>query len=92
MTIKRWAAKRDANEAGIIKALRGIGAFVVQLSATGAPDLLVVFRGRIYLLEVKMPKTGRVQESQKVFHEQAGFLISIVTTADEALRKIGAID
>ena len=52
--------KTDANQASIVSALRQVGASVVDLSAVGrgVPDLLVGFRGRTYLLEVKN-KLGR---------------------------------
>ena len=49
------ARKRDANERDIIIALRARGATVEQLDGYGVPDLLVAFRGRLYLLEVKEP-------------------------------------
>jgi hypothetical protein len=52
--------KTDANQSSIVSALRQVGASVVDLSAVGrgVPDLLVGFRGRTYLLEVKN-KLGR---------------------------------
>lgn len=52
--------RTDANQASIMAALRQVGATVVDLSAVGkgVPDLLVGFRGRTYLLEVKN-KAGR---------------------------------
>jgi hypothetical protein len=51
-----WARMRDKNERPIIDALVAVGASVTQLNATGAPDLLVGFRMRTFLLEVKLPE------------------------------------
>lgn len=49
----RRAAKRDESEPAIVAALEAVGATVQRLSAAGVPDLLVSFRGRLELLEVK---------------------------------------
>lgn len=56
----RRAANRDASEAAIVAALRGVGASVTLLSQDGVPDLLVGWRGETFLLEVKTASsTGR---------------------------------
>lgn len=55
----RRAAKRDASEPDIVRALESVGATVERLSAAGLPDLLVGWRGRMWLLEVKLPLTAR---------------------------------
>jgi hypothetical protein len=53
----RRAARVDANQDEIVSALRSVGAAVQSLAAVGrgVPDLLVGYRGELYLLEVKMP-------------------------------------
>lgn len=53
----RRAAKVDAGQAEIVQAIRQIGGRVLHLHAVGkgCPDLLVAFRGRNVLLEVKEP-------------------------------------
>ena len=48
--MRRYAARRDANEGEIVRALEKVGASVLRLHDI---DLLVGFRGRNYLLEVK---------------------------------------
>lgn len=53
--MKGRARRRDVNEPAIIRALRGVGASVYQLDETGAPDLLVGWCSRTFLLEVKQP-------------------------------------
>lgn len=53
-----YGQKRDACEKEIIKALKGAGAYVQQLTGKGVPDLLVGYRGRTYLMECKDPVDG----------------------------------
>lgn len=55
----RRAAKRDESEPAIVKALEAVGASVQRLNAGGVPDLLVGWRGKMWLLEVKLPLTAR---------------------------------
>lgn len=88
MTLNRYAAKRDANEPEIIKALRTVGAKVKQLPR---PDLIVRFAGRVYLMEVTNPdnKYRERDEEQREFLDD--FMIPEVRTGDEALRIIGAM-
>jgi len=41
VALKRYAAQRDGNEAGIVESLRAAGYIVTHLSGSGVPDLLV---------------------------------------------------
>ena len=91
MSMPKRAAKRDTNERLIIEALRSIGASVVQISAPGVPDLLVGFRDRTYLLEVK-GKRGKLTEPEQVFFRDWRGQCAVVRSVDEALRVMGAID
>ena len=71
MSLRRQAnPKRDSNEKEIIEALERAGAFVTKLSAEGCPDLLVIFRSEIFLIEVKMPK-GKLTPAQIEWHAQS---------------------
>jgi len=83
----RYDAKRDSNEAEIIKALRAVGATVMM---TDQADLIVGFRGVNYIFEAKSdggyPSKNQVS---LLFHWQGQ--IAIVRSVDEALRRIGAI-
>jgi hypothetical protein len=54
----RRAAQRDASEPEIVAALRAVGATVQLLSVKGVPDLLVGWRGQMWLLECKLPLTA----------------------------------
>lgn len=51
------ARMRDANEPEIVKALEAAGATVTRLNEAGVPDLLVGYKGKTSLLEVKRPVT-----------------------------------
>lgn len=87
--------RTDANQASIMAALRQVGATVVDLSAVGkgVPDLLVGFRGRTYLLEVKN-KAGRnrLTADQDVFIAWwHGVPPVIVYNEDDALIAIDAV-
>ena len=89
MTIKRWAARRDDNESGIVNDLRKVGAKVYPMSKPC--DLLVRFAGRLYLMEVANPenKYRQREEAQMKFLNE--WEVPIVRTADEAFRIIGAL-
>lgn len=79
--------KRDLNEPAIVAALRAVGATVIQISAAGAPDLLVAFRGRWTPLEIKRPR-GKLTPAQRELWLIAQF--PICETVEQALRAIGA--
>jgi hypothetical protein len=83
----RRAAKRDANEAEIITALRLHGVRVFQVSDGGFPDLACLWRGVWHLLEVK-GRSGSLTPAQKAMVadvEAAGGKVHVVRTQEEAL-------
>lgn len=83
----------DATQPAIVEALREAGASVQSITIVGhsCPDLLVGYRRRTYLLEVKSPG-GKVTAEQLAWHSSwAGFPVAVVLTPEEALRAIGAI-
>lgn len=98
--------KRDSNEPDIVQALLGAGATVTRLGDSGVPDLLVGYRGKTYLLEVKLPLGPRGGKSARREHEGGrgdmtaaqvkwwdawtGEAPVIVRNVDEALAAIGA--
>ena len=94
----RRAAKVDDNQREIVAALRACGATVRDLSRVGegCPDLLVGFRGRNLLIEVKRPKAkgqraGTTTPAQDTFlGEWRGHAV-VVWTVDEALRAVGVM-
>lgn len=90
----RRAAKVDANQSEIVKALRALGCDVLILSAVGdgCPDLLVtapVFPRRTMLIEIKdeaKPPSKRTLTADQVeFHREWRGEIHIVKSVDEAI-------
>jgi hypothetical protein len=97
----RRAARVDPAQAEIVDVLRDVGASVAPTSAVGAgfPDLVVGFRGRNYLLEVKQPEGPRggssskgqqLNDEQMRWHQRWRGQVSVVRTPSDALRVIGA--
>jgi Holliday junction resolvase len=96
----RRAARTDANHAAIVDALRKAGAHVTSLAAIGdgCPDLLVGYRQRLYVLEVKdgtkPPSARELTADQVQWHAAAlrvGVTPHVVDNLTDALRAIGAI-
>jgi len=88
----RRAAKVDQNQAAIVEELRQVGASVEPLHRVGGgvPDLLVGFRDRTYLIEVKADQ-GTLTDDQRAWLAKWRGQAAVVRTADEALKAIGAI-
>ena len=90
--------KTDTNQAAVVEALVAVGAYVQSLAAVGAgcPDLLVGFRRKTFLLEVKdgskVPSERLLAPLQKRFfvNWRGGPLFKVESPA-EALRVIGAV-
>ena len=82
-------AKRvDCNQKDIVHALKTFGATVVDLSGVGkgCPDLLVGFRNKTYLIEVKRDSKAKFTPQQLQFNESwRGGLVVRVETVQDAL-------
>lgn len=93
----RRAAKVDGNQAEIVAALRKVGATVQPLHAVGAgcPDLLIGYRGRNWLIEVKdcsASNTDRkLRPAQVEWHGGWKGHVATAETIGAALAVIGAI-
>ena len=92
----RRAAKIDANQPEIVKALRSVGATVQPLHQVGegVPDLLVGYRRTTYLIEVKdgakPPSKRELTPDQVTWHGQWwGGPCLVVNNVSEALAAIG---
>jgi len=87
----RLRGRVDKAQNEIVIALRGVGAKVAITSnlGNGFPDLLVKFRGTLYLLEVKS-KGGRLTEQEREFYDDWQEVTTVVYNSDEALRAVGA--
>jgi len=83
--MSRWAAKRDANEAEIVRVLEQV-ALVHRLDDW---DLLVYYRGRLFMLDVKGAKGRPTTAQERLIRD--GWPLTYVRTPDEALRVIDAL-
>ncbi|MEN9901219.1 MAG: hypothetical protein RLZZ152_2263 [Pseudomonadota bacterium] len=86
----RYAARRDANEAEIVSALRAAGAYVYDI---GLPvDLLVGYKGHTFLVEVKNGPRKRLTALQEDFFKNwSGSTLARIDGPEAALRMIGVI-
>jgi Holliday junction resolvase len=96
--LRRYGYGVDANEDEIVRVLEAAGALVQRLGGVGdgCPDLLVGWRSRLFLLEVKdgskKPSEQKLTPPQETFHELwRGYPVAIVRDPAEALRAIGAV-
>jgi hypothetical protein len=86
----RRAARRDANEGDIIKAMRAEGAYVKVINDEGLFDLLVSYRGETLMVEVKdgakPPSARRLTDAEQKFHDEwPGDNLYIVNSVEEAI-------
>jgi hypothetical protein len=94
----RRRVSRDRNQQPIVDTLRAVGAFVYDAAHIGGgfPDLLVCFRGSVYLLEVKSDnwygRRGLTARQERFRQALEGFPVSVVHSADDALFVIGALE
>ena len=86
MGLSRWGTRRDGNEGEVMRAIAKVGALYIILDAF---DLLVLFRGRTYMMEVKT-RTGKLTDSQKELLNR-GWPLHVVRSPEEALKVIGAL-
>lgn len=87
MSLKRHAARRDANEGEIVRVLEQLGCKVYRLSEANLPDLLVRVAGLWLPVEVKT-SSGRLSQGQQVFIEEslaAGAPAATLRSVDEAV-------
>ena len=93
----RQAAKIDANQPDIVKALKDAGMSVQILSAVGkgVPDLLVGFRGVNVLIEVK--DGAKPLSAQKLTADQANWhgawagQVTVTNCPDDAVCAVLAV-
>lgn len=90
----RRAARIDENQPEIVKHLQSLGMSVCQLHTVGqgVPDLMVGFRGRNILLEIKNPKQDpckrRLTEDEGDWHTKWTGQVDVVQTKEEAERVV----
>lgn len=85
------ARRVDDNQGELVAALRAIGCSVCDLSGVGCGvnDLLVGFRGRNVLIEVKdgakPPSARKLTPAQVIFRAEWRGQYAVATTVDEAI-------
>lgn len=92
MTRKR----ADENQAEIVADLRAIGAYVLHLHTIGGgcPDIVVLWRGVLWMFEIKGSK-GRLFQKQRDWHRmwrEAGGNVAMIRSSEEAFRLMGVED
>ncbi len=91
----RRDARKDANQTEIVEVLRSVGATVAITSMIGKgfPDLVVGFRNKNFLFEVKdgakPPSARKLTRDEHEFHQLWRGGINIVNSAGEALEVLG---
>jgi hypothetical protein len=89
--MSRTRARGDRNQPEIVAALRKHGASVACLHQCGGgiPDLVVGWKGRNYLMEIKdelaKPSDRKLTPDQQIFHECWHGQIAVVHNCQEAL-------
>lgn len=86
----RYAEKIDANQKAIVDALKRIGCDVYSI---GQPvDLVVGYRARNFLMEVKNPNgKNELTDAQKEFIATWRGQVRVVRSADEAIRLVTGV-
>ena len=90
----RSRPRTDRNQDEIVKAFRDSGMAVQSLAAIGkgVPDLLVGWRGRTYLVEVKdgdlSPSRRELTSAQKEWHKKWPAPVIVATGAEDAIAQI----
>jgi hypothetical protein len=92
----RRAARIDANQNEVVQVLRDVGASVAITSMVGKgfPDIVVGFRGRNYLIEIKdgskPPSKRKLTSDEREWHDTWRGTVYVANNSDEALEIIGA--
>lgn len=76
----------DDNQSKVVKALRDLGATVQHLHAVGkgCPDIVVGFKGKNLLLEIKDGDKKVLTPDQVNWHKLWKGQVNVVTSADDA--------
>jgi hypothetical protein len=85
--VKR-AARRDRVERHLIDAFEALGAWTLTLNQEQRPDLLIGYRGRLALVEVKSHPRAVLTGKQLAFHrllKELGLPCYLVRSVDEAI-------
>jgi hypothetical protein len=85
--VPRFRQKLDENHRAIVATLQYNGALVGDLSNAGGgiPDLVVGFRGVLFLVEVKTPKGALSPKQKEFFAQWSEYPTLVIRTVDEAM-------
>lgn len=93
------AGRVDANQPDIVRQLRALPGVSVALTTrmgVGFPDIVVGWRSRNYLIEIKDPSKResdrRLTSDQVIFHHEWNGQVDIAETFSDCLRIIGYDD
>lgn len=88
----RLRGRVDKLQSEIVLGLRMAGVKVAITSniGNGFPDLLVKFRGTLYLMEIKS-KGGKLTQDEKDFFSEWQDVTTVIYSLDDALKVVGAI-
>ncbi len=87
----RRRAKPDTNQKEIVKLFRQFGASVAHTHQLGAgfPDIVVGYRGKNYLIEIKYgalcPSKQRLTDAEDEFHREWRGRVEIITSAEDVI-------
>jgi hypothetical protein len=79
----------DANQQAIVEEFRGYGAtvFIVSMLGNGFPDIVVGYRGKNYLFELKdgdkPPSQQKLTAPEKAFFQKWGGQVSVIKSLEE---------
>jgi rhamnose utilization protein RhaD (predicted bifunctional aldolase and dehydrogenase) len=85
----------DENQKTIIHTFIALGASVLNLSTVGrgCPDLLIGYKGKTVLVEIKRDEKAKYTEPQiKFMQEWRGGTVSRIDSVDSAIRLIKLLD
>jgi hypothetical protein len=91
----KHAARADDNQKALVADLRSLGCSVQHLHTVGqgCPDILVGFRGRNILMEIKdgnkPPSRRRLTDDEQEWHQLWRGQVCVVKNLNEAMEAIG---
>jgi Holliday junction resolvase len=82
--------KVDTNQTQIVKELRRVGMDVQHLHGVhhGCPDILVGYRGRNILLEIKKDEKAKLTPEQVIWHKTWRGQVAVVSNPQAAIRAV----
>jgi hypothetical protein len=80
----------DSNQVEIVKELRRLGMEVEHLHAVGkgCPDILVGYKGKNVLLEIKRDEKAKLTPDQVLWHHSWKGQVAVVTNVIDAIKAV----